>query len=156
MQQLANNWHPRSHPATRISQSRTRQRLSRTLMLEPQKLPLEAGRAVSVSPSLESCIVLNLIHLAPGEPPLCWDHFDIVVNCTDQDIPENNHEKYRGRYLHLKIPSGKKGQHILFEYIPTAIDFCKEPILSGKSVLVHCTEGMYRHCKWGQPSITIC
>ncbi|GAB5590671.1 tRNA A64-2'-O-ribosylphosphate transferase [Umbelopsis nana] len=79
-----------------------------------------------------------------SEPPLCWDHFDIVVNCTDQDIPENNHEKYRGRYLQLKIPSGKKGQHILFEYIPTAIDFCKEPILSGKSVLVHCTEGKDR------------
>jgi tRNA A64-2'-O-ribosylphosphate transferase len=76
-----------------------------------------------------------------GEPPLCWQNFDIVINCTDQEYPENKKEIYSKRYLHLNIPSGKRGQHILFSYIPLALQFCQEPMASGKSILVHCIEG---------------
>ncbi|CAO3671838.1 unnamed protein product [Umbelopsis vinacea] len=79
-----------------------------------------------------------------GEPPLCWKNFDIVVNCTDQEFPENNQEMYRRRYIQLKIPAGKKGQHLLYECIPNAIQFCQEPITKGKSILVHCIEGKDR------------
>ncbi|KAI9285369.1 tRNA A64-2'-O-ribosylphosphate transferase [Umbelopsis sp. AD052] len=79
-----------------------------------------------------------------GEPPSCWQNFDIVINCTDQEYPENKKENYSKRYLHLNIPSGKRGQHILFSYIPLVLQFCQEPMASKKSILVHCIEGKDR------------
>ncbi|KAG2183923.1 hypothetical protein INT44_008934, partial [Umbelopsis vinacea] len=45
-----------------------------------------------------------------GEPPSCWQNFDIVINCTDQEYPENKKEIYSKCYLHLNIPSGKRGK----------------------------------------------
>ncbi|KAH8550298.1 tRNA A64-2'-O-ribosylphosphate transferase [Umbelopsis sp. PMI_123] len=79
-----------------------------------------------------------------GEPPLCWDNFDIVINCTDQEYPENKKDIYSKRYLHLNIPASKKGQHVLFSCVPIAVKFCKDPIASGKSILVHGIEGKDR------------
>jgi tRNA A64-2'-O-ribosylphosphate transferase len=72
---------------------------------------------------------------------LCWDNFDIVINCTDQEYPENKKDIYSKRYLHLNIPASKKGQHVLFSCVPIAVKFCKDPIASGKSILVHGIEG---------------
>lgn len=76
-----------------------------------------------------------------GKPEKCWTNFDVVINCTEHEYDENKDENYKKRYLHLNIPASKRGQHELFKCIPTAIDFCKEPILASKTILVHCAEG---------------
>jgi tRNA A64-2'-O-ribosylphosphate transferase len=78
-----------------------------------------------------------------GNPEECWNHFDVVINCTEHEYEENKSEVYRKRYLHLNIPASKRGQHELLKCIPTALDFCKEPILASKTILVHCAEGKF-------------
>ncbi|KAG2175394.1 hypothetical protein INT43_001041 [Umbelopsis isabellina] len=79
-----------------------------------------------------------------GKPEECWANFDIVINCTEHEYEENKNEKYKKRYLHLNIPESKRGQHAFFKCIPTAIDFCKEPILTSQTILVHGAEGKDR------------
>ncbi|KAJ2958817.1 hypothetical protein NQZ79_g5685 [Umbelopsis isabellina] len=79
-----------------------------------------------------------------GKPEECWTNFDVVINCTEHEYEENKIEKYKKRYLHLNIPASKRGQHELFKCIPTAIEFCKEPIRASKTILVHCAEGKDR------------
>ncbi|KAI7865723.1 tRNA A64-2'-O-ribosylphosphate transferase [Spinellus fusiger] len=76
-----------------------------------------------------------------GKPPLCWDEFDLVVNCTLLEYEENKADAYKGRYLQLPIPEGKKGQQALFDHIGPALVFVKQPLLEKRKVLVHCAKG---------------
>lgn len=76
-----------------------------------------------------------------GRPPQCWENFDVVVNCTLNEYEDN---KERKGYLHLKIAEGKKGQNALFDCIPTALEFVRQPLSEGKRVLIHCAKGQDR------------
>ncbi|CAG8497885.1 12941_t:CDS:10 [Ambispora leptoticha] len=90
-----------------------------------------------------------------GCPPLCWRYFDYIINCTPQgyntstnsstiiqstDISSEN----KTNYLQLPIPEGKKGQHILFEMIPKALDYLKIPLMEHQRILIHCEQGVDR------------
>lgn len=76
-----------------------------------------------------------------GKPPACWQAFDVIINCTPTDYEENTKESYKGRYLKLPIPEGKKGQYTLFECIPTALNFVRPHLINGRRILIHCAKG---------------
>ncbi|KAI9490517.1 tRNA A64-2'-O-ribosylphosphate transferase [Zychaea mexicana] len=76
-----------------------------------------------------------------GKPPACWQHFDYIINCTPTHYEEIDKEHC---YLQLPIPEGKKGQQQLFESIPKALAFVKEPLQQEKRILVHCAKGQDR------------
>ncbi|CAG8675455.1 8632_t:CDS:2, partial [Paraglomus occultum] len=76
-----------------------------------------------------------------GCPPACWKHFDYIINCTPQEFGECSSRK---NYLLLPIPEGKKGQHILYDMLPVAIDFLNEPLRERKKILIHCSQGVDR------------
>ncbi|KAG9307815.1 hypothetical protein G9A89_023380 [Geosiphon pyriformis] len=89
-----------------------------------------------------------------GRPPLCWEIFDHVVNCTPEDYELKLKIKSKiqlistisedGKYLQLPIPEGKKGQNVLFEMIPKALEYLCEPLFQSKKVLIHCEQGIDR------------
>ncbi|KAJ1343311.1 hypothetical protein BSLG_002337 [Batrachochytrium salamandrivorans] len=69
-------------------------------------------------------IAVGSFHAA--EPPMCWDHFDVIINCGAREFTANNAytDATKGRrYLYLDIPEGKKGQNKLFECIPKALKY---------------------------------
>ncbi|KAF1806785.1 initiator tRNA phosphoribosyl transferase [Mucor lusitanicus] len=73
-----------------------------------------------------------------GKPPHCWDTFDYVINCSQDEYELNRGHKH---YLHLPIPDGKKGQIIFGACIQKAIDFVRDPIIENKKILVYCATG---------------
>ncbi|CAG8457932.1 84_t:CDS:10 [Ambispora gerdemannii] len=91
-----------------------------------------------------------------GCPPLCWQYFDYIVNCTPHgyntsstnsstitqstDISSSD----KANYIQLPIPEGKKGQHVLFEMIPKALDYLRIPLLEHRRILIHCEQGIDR------------
>lgn len=78
-----------------------------------------------------------------GKPPHCWDTFDYVINCSQDEYELNRGHKH---YLHLPIPDGKKGQIIFGACIQKAIDFVRDPIIENKKILVYCATGNgYKH-----------
>ncbi|KAI9485903.1 MAG: initiator tRNA phosphoribosyl transferase [Benjaminiella poitrasii] len=74
-----------------------------------------------------------------NKPPRCWETFDYVINCSNEDVQVDEDKK--SRYLHLPIPEGKKGQIIFGSSIQKAIDFAQKPISENKKVLVQCSTG---------------
>ncbi|KAH6568254.1 hypothetical protein BASA62_005565 [Batrachochytrium salamandrivorans] len=91
-------------------------------------------------------IAVGSFHAA--EPPMCWDHFDVIINCGAREFTANNAytDATKGRrYLYLDIPEGKKGQNKLFECIPKALKYIEGDIMCpGRRILIHCTQGKDR------------
>lgn len=75
-----------------------------------------------------------------GKPPFCWNTFDYVINCCQDEYELNQQHK---NYLHLPIPDGKKGQIIFGSSIQKAIDFVHDPIIENKKVLIYCATGRF-------------
>ncbi|KAI8643637.1 tRNA A64-2'-O-ribosylphosphate transferase [Parasitella parasitica] len=73
-----------------------------------------------------------------GKPPRCWDIFDYVINCCQDEYELN---RQHAHYLHLPIPDGKKGQVIFGSSIQKAINFVNGPIAENKKILVYCAAG---------------
>jgi len=77
-----------------------------------------------------------------GRPPFCWEHFEVVINCTQLEYPSLTGEL--PNYLFLDIPEGKKGQVKLLGSIPKALSFVEEKLRRGDRILVHCAQGKDR------------
>ncbi|KAI9247487.1 tRNA A64-2'-O-ribosylphosphate transferase [Phascolomyces articulosus] len=76
-----------------------------------------------------------------GKPPLCWNNFDFIINCTQSHYQANTDHP---GYLQLPIAEGKRGQQKLLECIPEALAFAKRPLQSQSRILVHCAKGQDR------------
>ena len=87
-----------------------------------------------------------------GRPPDCWEHFDCVLNVTDQEYehelparkPPHNQNKY---YLQLPVAEGKRDKSELERWLPVGWMFlwqhiCRSP--ERRNVLIHCNQGKDR------------
>ncbi|KAI8146819.1 tRNA A64-2'-O-ribosylphosphate transferase [Fennellomyces sp. T-0311] len=67
-----------------------------------------------------------------------WKMFDVVINCTESSPADHP------QCLQLPILEGKKGQYKLFQSIPTAIAFVREPLMQNKRILIYGAKGRDR------------
>ena len=75
-----------------------------------------------------------------GQPPHCWELFDIIINCGTMEYHYENEKCY----LYLEIAEGKKGQYELLNSFPVVFEYLQKLLTSNKKVLVHCMQGLDR------------
>lgn len=86
-----------------------------------------------------------------GRPPVCWQVFAAVVNCTmnkhtasiDGNACQLPCASARS-FLQLPIPEGKKGARALGQLLPVALTFIRRHLCQGHKVLIHCAQGVDR------------
>ena len=90
-----------------------------------------------------------------GRPPECWKNFDAVLNVTEMEY-EGFNESGDGRsYLQCPIKEGKKDKTELEKWLPVGILFIWWHRKHGKSVLVHCAQGMDRSVAFVMATVII-
>lgn len=131
----------KNHDEILASQAECEEKVKSIVSLSKDEL-LEEGEVNGKNCTMIESTNLAIGNYASGKPPLCWDHFDYIINCSVSEYNTMDKEGKK-RYLHLPIPDGKKGQIIFGTSIQKAIDFVHEPILENKKVLVHCSTGIF-------------
>ncbi len=84
-----------------------------------------------------------------GQPPLCFENFDLVVNCgadeyEDMKLPDPQEPEeplYKHRYIYLPIAEGKKGQFQFLNILPSILEQIRPFIYEKKKILFHCAQG---------------
>ncbi|RCI01688.1 hypothetical protein CU098_010189 [Rhizopus stolonifer] len=115
------------HHATILANASTCEQAVRDIVaLSRQEATKQEAEFTTIQPTL-----LGIGNHASG---LCWQDFDVIINCSEHEHAEN---KGRENYLHLPVPEGKKGQIVFGSSIQKAIDFVREPLLNQKRILVH-------------------
>ena len=85
-----------------------------------------------------------------GRPPECWDHFDAILNVTDQEyegmtetanFSAVNSARF---YLQLPVAEGKRDRTELERWMPVGLLFLIQHLQHGKRILVHCNQGKDR------------
>jgi tRNA A64-2'-O-ribosylphosphate transferase len=96
-----------------------------------------------------------------GRPPLCWNHFDAILNVTDVEyVTMNESIKERCRnacasdeslnhptkcfYLQLPVREGKRDRTELENWLALGIAFIILHAREKRRVLIHCAQGMDR------------
>jgi len=82
-----------------------------------------------------------------GRPPLCWEHFDAILNVTEMEYDAlSSREKIeKGKYyLQLKVKEGKKDRTELEKWMAVAVTFIGVHIAAKRRILVHCAQGRDR------------
>jgi tRNA A64-2'-O-ribosylphosphate transferase len=74
-----------------------------------------------------------------GRPPECWEHFDAILNVTDQEYPETD----KCYYLQMPVEEGKRDRTELERWMAVGILFVAVHC-SDKRVLIHCNQGRDR------------
>lgn len=83
-----------------------------------------------------------------GRPPLCWDHFDAILNVSEleyEGLLTRTHVNEGKYYLRLHVKEGKKDRTELEKWMAVAMIFIGvHAAASNRRVLVHCAQGVDR------------
>jgi tRNA A64-2'-O-ribosylphosphate transferase len=83
-----------------------------------------------------------------GRPPDCWDHFEAILNVTENEYPEmsqsTREQQKRCFYLQLAVAEGKRDRTELERLMPLGLVFLIHHLQQGRRALVHCAQGKDR------------
>ena len=90
-----------------------------------------------------------------GKPPTCWNHFEAILNVTQQEYPDmtttiekEQQKSYSSRsrynYLQLQVAEGKRDKTELERWMPVGLLFLLEHLQNKRRILIHCAQGKDR------------
>jgi tRNA A64-2'-O-ribosylphosphate transferase len=83
-----------------------------------------------------------------GRPPECWDHFEAILNVTENEYPDmsesTKEQQKRCFYLQLAVAEGKRDRTELERLLPVGLVFLIHHLQQGRRALVHCAQGKDR------------
>ena len=85
-----------------------------------------------------------------GRPPECWEHFDAILNVTNQEYEGMDAASLRRGdctdcfYLQLPVEEGKRDKTQLERWMPCGLLFLIIHLQQRRRVLVHCNQGKDR------------
>ena len=85
-----------------------------------------------------------------GRPPECWEHFDAILNVTNQEYEDMDAAFLRqgdlihSFYLQLPVEEGKRDKTELERWMPSGLMFLIVHLQQQRRVLVHCNQGKDR------------